>query len=69
MYSLCKFLVPQRIPYSFSEWKNLVSKDQWGRELNEDKVKEFKENVIDELMVTYHNCVPQKEENLELVYE
>lgn len=68
MYSLCKFLVPQRIPYSFSEWKNFVSKDQWGRELNEDKVKEFKENVIDELMVTYHNCVPQKEENLELIY-
>lgn len=68
MYSLCKFLVPQRIPYSFSDWKNLVSKDDWGRELNEEKVKEFKENVIDDLMISYHNCVPQKEENFELIY-
>jgi len=68
MYSLCKFLVPQRIPYNFSEWKNLVSKDDWGRELNEEKVKEFKENVIDDLMISYHNCVPQKEENFELIY-
>lgn len=68
MYSLCKFLVPQRIPYNFSEWKNLVSKDDWGRELNEEKVKEFKENIIDDLMISYHNCVPQKEENFELIY-
>lgn len=67
MYSLCKFLVPEQIPYTFSEWRDYVSLDK-GRSLIPDRVKEFKEAIIDKLMITYRNCIPQTEHEEILTY-
>lgn len=67
MYSLCKFLVPEQIPYTFAEWRDYVSVDK-GRSLISDRVKEFKETIIDKLMITYRNCMPQTEHEEVLTY-
>lgn len=67
MYSLCKFLVPNQIPYTFSEWRDYVSIDL-GRSFIPDRVKIFKENIIDKLMLTYRNCIPQTEHEEILTY-
>ena len=67
MYSLCKYLVPEQIPYTYSEWRDYVS-DDYGRTFIPDRVKEFKENVVDKLMLTYRNCIPQTEHEEVLTY-
>lgn len=67
MYSLCKYLIPQQIPYTFSEWRDYVSSDL-GRTFIADRVKEFKELIIDKLMITYRNCIPQTKHEEILTY-
>lgn len=67
-YSLCKFLVPERIPFSFSEWKNYVAEDKYGKVINANKAKEFKSQILDDLLLTYHDCIKQTDNQQNIIY-
>lgn len=73
-YSQCKFHIPNSLPYSFSEWTNYVA-DKGTHfsataitSLREDKVKEFKEKLLDKLQVTYRNCIDIPDNTDDIIY-
>jgi len=63
MYSHAKLLIPNSVPYSYAQWTSYIAekgtKYSKGaiKELRPDKVKEFKERVIDKVQVSYRNCI------------
>lgn len=67
-YSLCKFMLPNRIPFTFSEWRNYVCDDNYGKQINVDRAKEFKEQILDKLLLTYHDCIIQTKNYENLIY-
>ena len=58
-YSLAKFMLPQRMSMSFSEWRDYITTNQYHTVIDENKAKEFKENILDKLLITYHDCIVQ----------
>ena len=73
-FSSCKLLLPNTLPYSLSEWTSYVAvrgtkfSDYAVKELREEKVKEFKEKVLDKLQVTYRDCIELPEAIDDLIY-
>jgi hypothetical protein len=63
-YSLGKFLLPNAIPYSYSEWTDYVANKGTKiskymiKDFKPERVKEFKEKIIDTLQISYKNCIP-----------
>lgn len=66
-YSLSKFIVPDRIPYAYSEWRDYVS-SFYGREIKDTKMKEFKERILNEIMISYRDCIEQKDNEIEEIF-
>lgn len=73
-YSQIKFHLPKSIPYSYSVWTDYVaekgtyfSKTAISK-IKPDKVKEFKERLIDSLQVTYRNCIELPEHMDDIIY-
>jgi SNF2 family DNA or RNA helicase len=57
-YSLCKILIPESVPYSYSEFRDYISvKGTYGNQLIPQRVKKFKEKVIDTIQVSYDENV------------
>jgi SNF2 family DNA or RNA helicase len=57
-YSICKFLIPETIPYSYSEFRDyLTVRDSYGKTVKPVKVKEFKEKVLNELQISFNKDV------------
>lgn len=73
-YSHCKFLVPDMIPYSYSEWTSYIANkgtyysDYVINSLKEERVKEFKERVIDKIQISYRDCLNVTEHEKEIIY-
>lgn len=73
-FSHCKLLLPQSLKYSFTEWTNYVAikgnyySDTAITDFKEDKVKEFKEKIIDKLQVTYRDCLELPELIVDKIY-
>jgi len=73
-YSHCKILIPETVPYSFSEWTSYVANkgtyfsDFAISDFKEHKIKEFKEKVLDKIQVTYRNCIELPENKEEVIY-
>ena len=61
-YSLAKFMLPNRMTMSFSEWKNYVTTGRFNDRIIESRAKEFKENILDKLLITYHDCIVQPQD-------
>lgn len=61
-YSLAKFMLPNRMTMSFSEWKDYVTTGQFNDRIIESRAKEFKENILDKLLITYHDCIVQPQD-------
>lgn len=65
LFSHTKLLVPESIPYSYSEWTNYLAikgtrySNGAIRELRPEKVKEFKERVLDKIQVSYRDCIQE----------
>jgi len=65
MYSHAKLLIPEAIPYSFSVWTSYIAEKGTKyskaaiKELRPEKVKEFKERVLDTVQVSYRNCIQE----------
>lgn len=58
-YSLVKFMLPNRMTMSFSEWKNYITTGRFNDRIIESRAKEFKETILDKLLITYHDCIVQ----------
>lgn len=58
-YSLTKFMLPQRMDMSFSEWKNYVTRGMYHNIIIEEKAKEFTDAILNKLLITYHDCIVQ----------
>jgi hypothetical protein len=57
-YSICKILIPESIPYSYSEFRDyLTVKGTYGKRIIPHRVKEFKEKVIDKIQISYDENV------------
>lgn len=67
-YSLSKFMLPNEITMSFSDWKNYVSYGEFNEKINEIRAKEFKEKVLDKLLITYHDCIVQPKDIEKIIY-
>lgn len=53
-FALCKVLIPESVPYSFSEFRDYLSvRGTYGKELIPERVKKFKEKVIDKIQISY----------------
>lgn len=65
LYSHAKLLIPESIPYCFSSWTDYIAEKGTGysksaiRELRPEKVKEFKEKVLDTVQVSYRDCIQE----------
>ena len=58
-YSLSKFMLPQRMTMSYAEWRDYVSEGRYNERIKDDKAKEFKETILNNLLITYHDCIVQ----------
>lgn len=58
-YSLAKFMLPNRINMSFSEWRDYITTDRYHTVINENKAKEFNDTILSKLLITYHDCIIQ----------
>lgn len=70
-YSHIKLLLPNAIPYSFSEWTSYIAEKSSKHRIEafrEDKVKEFKERLIDKVQVTYRDCLVLPENIETIIY-
>ena len=67
-YSLAKFMLPQRITMSFSEWRDYITTDRFHTRIDEVKADEFKSKILDKLLITYHDCIIQSENVQVLTY-
>lgn len=55
-YSIAKFLVPESLPYSFSEWRKYMAdreETKFIKKFRPDRVKEFKERVLNPLQISF----------------
>ncbi len=74
LYSHAKLLIPNSIPYSYSQWTSYIAEKGTKfakgviKELRPDKVKEFKERVLDKIQVSYRNCIQETEMHEREVY-
>ena len=60
-YSLAKFMLPQRMNMTFSEWRDYITTDRFHTKIDEVKASEFKIKILDKLLITYHDCIIQSE--------
>ena len=67
-YSLAKFMLPQRMTMSFSEWRDYITTDRFHTKVDEVKASEFKSKILDKLLITYHDCIIQSENVQVLTY-
>ena len=67
-YSLAKFMLPQRMTMSFSEWRDYITTDRFHTRIDEVKANEFKTKILDKLLITYHDCIIQSENVQVLTY-
>ena len=58
-FSLAKFMLPNRMTMGFSEWRDYVTTGRFHDKVIESRAKEFKENILDKLLITYHDCIVQ----------
>lgn len=75
LYQQCKFLTPERLPSSFTKWRNYVSEAnglgmyaRFNKSLNAKKMKEFTDSVVTPLMTTFVNCIPQPPNDEQIIY-
>lgn len=67
-YSLAKFMLPNELTMSFSDWKKYISYGKYNEKIDENKAKEFKEQILDKLLITYHDCIEQKKDRKRITY-
>lgn len=71
LYQQVKFLTPKRMPYSFKEWYNFITEQghfKWDRKVIPQRLNEFVEQVLNPLMTTFTNCLPQPKNDEKIVY-
>ena len=66
-FSLAKFMTPDKLQMTYNEWCKYITTDKFHTRVDPEKAIEFKDKVLKDLLITFHDCIPQTENDEQIV--